>query len=156
LTVNPAIDLSMIFPADTAQHRPKQQTVNTKEARPGIYPMVGYIAAGLPLEAIQMPDSLDLTSMFEAGPDTFALRVRGDSMIDEHIRDGDYVMVQKCQQARDGEIVVAVLEDGDATLKKLYREKNGFRLEGANPDFEPIHVRNVNVQGRVIGILRRL
>ena len=156
MTVNPAVDLGQVGPADTVRHRTKQQKSDEKENRPGIYPMAGYIAAGVPLEAVQMPDSLDLTSMFEAGPDTFALRVRGDSMINEHICDGDYVMIQKCRQARDGEIVVAILENGDATLKKFYREKNGVRLEGANPDFEPIHLSNVNLQGRVIGILRRL
>jgi len=122
---------------------------------PGCYPLVGCIAAGVPLEAIENPDVLDLTGMFDSCAGTFALVVRGDSMIDEQIRDGDYVLVEKSDSARDGQIVVAMLENGEATLKKYYRHNKGFRLEAANPDFPPIYVNQINIQGIVIGVIRR-
>lgn len=121
----------------------------------GCYPMSGYIAAGMPLEAVETPDTLDLASMFESGAGTFALKVRGDSMIDEHICDGDFVLVEKSSQGRDGEIVVAILEDGQATLKKIYRDGKGYRLEGANPEFKTIYADQVEVRGVVLGVLRR-
>jgi len=117
--------------------------------------MAGYIAAGLPLEAVEMPDMLDVSGMFETSAGTFALCVRGDSMIGEHICDGDFVLVQKVDQARDGQIVVAILEDGQATLKKIYRDGNRFRLEGANPFFKTIYTEKLDVRGIVIGVLRQ-
>jgi len=82
------------------------------------------------------------------------LKVRGNSMIDEQIRDGDYVIVERRDTARNGETVVALLEDGEATLKKYYKEGNRIRLQPANPAFEPIFVENVQIQGVVIGVLR--
>jgi repressor LexA len=121
----------------------------------GMYPMAGYIAAGVPLEAVEIPDTLDVSGMFETATGTFALRVRGDSMIDDHICEGDFVLVQKSNRAGDGQIVVAVLEDGQATLKKIYRDGNGFRLEGANPTFKTIYADKVDIQGVVIGVLRQ-
>lgn len=121
----------------------------------GMYPMAGYIAAGVPLEAVEIPDILDVSGMFETSTGTFALRVRGDSMIDEHICEGDFVLVQKTSQAGDGQIVVAILQDGQATLKKIYRDGKGYRLEGANPTFKTIYTDKVDIQGRVIGVLRQ-
>ncbi len=120
-------------------------------------PLVGYIAAGLPVEAVQTPETIDLKEVFAGRPGTFVLKVRGNSMIDEQIRDGDFVIVEKRDSVRDGETVVALLDDGEATLKKFYREKGGkVRLQPANPDFAPIRVDHVNVQGVVVGVIRKM
>ena len=122
----------------------------------GRLPLVGRIAAGRPIEAIEDTELLDLESLFGGRPgETFALQVRGDSMIDEQIRDGDYVIVQKQATARDGETVVAILEGGEATLKKFYKEKGRIRLQPANPTMQPIYAPNVTIQGVVIGVLRK-
>ncbi len=125
-----------------------------QEIKAGQYPMAGYIAAGRPLDALEMPDTLDLTDMFETRNGTYALKVRGESMIEAHICDGDYVLIEKTNQFRNGQIVVALLEDGQATLKRLYRQKDGYMLEGANPEFQPMYVNNVQVQGIVVGVIR--
>ena len=122
----------------------------------GQLPLVGRIAAGAPIEAIEDTELLDLESLFRGRPgETFALQVRGDSMIDEQIRDGDYVVVLKRPTARDGETVVAILPGGDATLKKFYKEKGRIRLQPANPTMQPLYVPNVTIQGVVIGVLRK-
>lgn len=116
--------------------------------------LVGHIAAGLPIEAIENEESIDLGEVFHAPRGAFVLKVRGDSMIDEHIRDGDLVVIERRETARDGETVVALLEDGEATLKKYYREKDRIRLQPANDAYKPIYVRHVMIQGVVIGVLR--
>jgi len=122
----------------------------------GQLPLVGRIAAGAPIEAIEDAELLDLESLFLGGPgETFVLQVRGDSMIQEQIRDGDYVVVQKRETARDGETVVAILPNGEATLKKFYKEKGRIRLQPANPTMQPIYAPNVTIQGVVIGVLRK-
>ena len=84
------------------------------------------------------------------------LQVAGDSMIEDQIRDGDYVICQRRNTARDGETVVALLENGEATLKRIYREKDRIRLQPANADYEPLYVKNVNIQGVVIGVVRKI
>ncbi len=119
-------------------------------------PLVGRIAAGQPIEAIEDTDALDLRDVFHAGGTRFALRVNGDSMIDDHIADGDYVVCEKRSSIRNGETVVAVLADGEATLKRFYRDKGRVRLQPANANYEPIYADNVDVQGVVIGVLRRV
>ena len=119
------------------------------------FPLAGTIAAGLPLEAVENPDQIDLAQLFNSSLETFALKVRGESMIDEQIRDGDYVIVQKTNQARNGQTVVALLENGEATLKILYRQGSGYRLEAANPNFAPIHTDNLQIQGVVVGVVRQ-
>ena len=121
-------------------------------------PFVGYIAAGSPIEAVEDRGNLDLAAMFPITGRTFVLGVRGDSMIDEQIRDGDYVVVEKQDRVRDGDTVVAILDSGEATLKKFRRVKGGkCRLEPANPAYKPLIVRTdrLQVQGKVIGVLRR-
>ncbi|MBI9016924.1 MAG: transcriptional repressor LexA [Phycisphaerae bacterium] len=153
LIVDPSIKL-----AGESENRfkSKPKTVDDdKHNGDGCYPMAGYIAAGQPIEAIQGVDQVDLKSMFETSSGTYVLKVRGNSMINDHICDGDFVLVQKANQANDGQVVVAVLNDGQATLKKIYREKKGFRLEGANPDFQAIFADYVDVQGIVVGVLRK-
>ncbi len=119
-------------------------------------PLLGRIAAGAPIEAVESPETVDLDTVFAAKGDRFVLQVRGDSMIDEHIRDGDLVIVERRDTARDGETVVALLDSGEATLKKLYRDGKRFRLQPANPRFQPIYVDRVRVQGVVVGVLRKL
>ena len=125
---------------------------------PGRVPLVGLIAAGEPIEAIEDRQVIDLEELFDLdrSTDTFALRVTGDSMIDEHIRDGDYVICRRKAEPRNGETVVALLPDGEATLKKFYREKQRIRLQPANPDYKPIYTRSVAVQGVVTGVIRRI
>jgi repressor LexA len=117
-------------------------------------PLVGHIAAGAPLEAIESPETIGLEALFNAPEGVFALKVRGDRMIDEQIRDGDLVVVERRETARNGETVVALLDNDEATLKKFYREKGRIRLQPANPDFPPIYVDHLRIQGIVVGVLR--
>ncbi|MBN1490563.1 MAG: transcriptional repressor LexA [Phycisphaerae bacterium] len=124
------------------------------DERPTCLPLVGRIAAGAPIEAIEDHETIDLEALFCQRKNTFVLQVNGESMIDEQIRDGDYVVVERRETARDGETVVAVLDDGEATLKKFYREGRRIRLQPANPNFEPIYVDRVSIQGVVVGVLR--
>jgi repressor LexA len=118
-------------------------------------PLVGRIAAGRPIEAIEDREVLDLEELFVKPSEMFVLRVRGDSMVEDHIRDGDFVVCEKRPTARDGETVVALLDEGEATLKRFYREKDGVRLQPANPKYEPIRTRNVTIQGVVVGVVRK-
>jgi repressor LexA len=122
-------------------------------------PLLGAVAAGLPIEAIQDQESLSVPmDMVRPGKDNFVLRVEGDSMIDEQIRDGDYIVVSSQPTATDGEVVVALLGGEAATVKKLYREEGGrIRLQPANPAMDPIIVdaQDVAVQGVVVGLIRR-
>lgn len=121
-----------------------------------VFPLVGRIAAGKPIEAIEDAELVDLESLFRGrAGETFVLEVRGNSMIDEQIRDGDYIIVEKRGTARNGETVVALLPEGDATLKKFYKEKGRIRLQPANLAMAPIYVDDVQIQGIVIGVLRK-
>ena len=119
-------------------------------------PLMGRIAAGRPIEAVENPESISLGDLTRS-KEVFVLQVTGTSMQDEHIVDGDYVLVEKTSTARNGEIVVALVEGADATLKRFYKEGEQVRLQPANATMEPIFVpaHNVQVQGRVIGVLRK-
>ena len=119
-------------------------------------PLVGRIAAGQPIEAIERSETISLSD-FTRSKDVFAREVRGESMQDEHILDGDYVLVEKTKTAHNGDIVVALVEGADATLKRFYREGENIRLQPSNAKMKPItrHARDVEVQGRVIGVLRK-
>ena len=119
-------------------------------------PLVGTIAAGRPVEAVENPESISLGD-FARSKDVYVLKVRGESMQDEHIVDGDYVLVEKTETARDGEIVVALVSKSDATLKRIYREGEKIRLQPSNSAMRPIIVpaRDVEIQGRVIAVLRK-
>jgi repressor LexA len=129
------------------------------EAQPLTFPLVGKIAAGYPIEKYQTDDRLDIADLF--GPrvgqkgGSFALRVEGDSMKDEGILDSDYVIIERRESARNGERVVALLPNGETTLKTFYKEGEKIRLQPANPAFEPIIVKDCKVQGVVVGVLRR-
>jgi repressor LexA len=119
-------------------------------------PLVGRIAAGMPIEAVEDKQFLDLEDVFANEGDTFVLEVSGESMIDEQICDGDFVVCRKQDTARPGQTVVALLPDGDATLKLYYPEKGRVRLQPANPRFDPIFVQQCDIQGVVIGLIRKL
>ena len=120
-------------------------------------PLHGKIAAGMPLEAMESDRNLSVPAALLGPGEHFALEVSGDSMIEAGILDGDYALVQKCDTARDGEIVVALVDDEDATLKYLRRDKGEIRLDPANraytPQRYPSH--RVRVQGKLVGLLRR-
>lgn len=131
------------------------ESLEFPDESPTKLPLVGAIAAGRPIEAIEQREFLDLDSMFVSANETFALRVRGDSMVNDNICDGDYVVCEKRSIARDGETVVALIGEEEATLKRFYRTPTGVRLEARNPAYEPIFAKNVQVQGVVIGVLRR-
>ncbi len=119
-------------------------------------PLVGRIAAGMPIEAVEDAQTLDLQDVFQSRRDVFVLQVTGESMIDDHICDGDFVICERRETARNGQTVVALLDDGEATLKRFYRQRGRIRLQPANEAFEPIFVDNVQIQGVVIGLLRSL
>lgn len=120
-------------------------------------PLLGTIAAGRPIEAVADASKVMLPRDMVRKGRTYVLRVRGDSMRDEQIRDGDYVVVEDRQEARDGEVVVALIDGREATLKTLHREAGRVRLQPANPAVKPIYVRpsDLRVQGVVTGVLRR-
>ena len=119
-------------------------------------PLVGAIAAGTPIEAIEEHEILDLSELIAGRAEPFLLRVRGESMIEEQIRDGDFVICERRATAQNGETVVAVLPSGEATLKKFFLEKDGrIRLQPANPAMQPILVDRVEIRGVVVGVLRK-
>ena len=121
-----------------------------------VLPLLGRIAAGQPIEAVQNPETISLAD-FVRSKEVFVLEVRGDSMQDEHIMDGDYVLVEKIKTAHNGDIVVALLDTTDATLKRFYRQGDNIRLQPSNAAMRPIIVpaASVEIQGRVIGVLRK-
>jgi len=121
-------------------------------------PLLGTVAAGAPIEAVEVPETMDVPrELVPRRNDSFVLRVAGDSMIDDQIRDGDFVVVESRPDARDGETVVALVRGSDATLKKLYRDGATVRLEPANAALAPIVVpaQDVEVRGVVRGLIRR-
>ena len=118
-------------------------------------PLVGTIAAGAPIEAIEAPDEPLFLPPWFAPEGAYALRVKGESMVDDHILDGDLVVVKPQDRVERGEIAVALLEDGTATLKRVYPEKGRVRLQPANATMGPIYVRRLRIQGKVVGVIRR-
>ena len=128
-----------------------------KAARSGErFPLLGRIAAGLPIEAVENQDSISLTDVV-GNREVFALQVRGESMRDEHIVDGDYVFVERGAAAHEGDIVVALVGGMETTLKRYYIEGSTIRLQPSNAEMDPIYVpaAQVAIQGRVVGVLRR-
>ena len=131
-------------------------------ARPGAQaastelPLLGRIAAGQPFEAFEHREVVNIADALgvKSRASTFLLQVKGDSMVEDGILDGDYVVVEKRQTARNGETVVALLEDKTVTLKRFYREKDRIRLQPANPTMQPIYVKEVTIQGVLRGVLR--
>jgi repressor LexA len=119
-------------------------------------PLLGRIAAGKPVEAIETAESISLSEII-GNREVFALEVRGDSMRDEHIVSGDYVLVERTSTAREGEIIVALVDGTDATLKRYYKEGNLIRLQPSNSEMAPIYAPadRVVIQGKVLGMLRK-
>ncbi len=137
----------------------RNDSVVPDEGRPMRFPLVGRIAAGYPIEKVENRDELDLEDFFgprrgQSGA-VFALQVEGESMQDEGIWDGDYVLIHRRETARNGERVVAMLPNGETTLKRFYKEHGRIRLQPSNPEFEPIIVSDCQIQGVVIGVIRR-
>src|SRR5665213_4412405 len=118
-------------------------------------PLAGQIAAGVLHEAVAQDERVDFAEMFDAD-DVFVLKVRGDSMIEDQIADGDYVVIRKQDTAQRGEIVVALTDENEATLKRWFPEAKRIRLEPANSSMKPIYVTNAKVLGVVIGVVRKL
>ena len=123
---------------------------------PDRLPLMGRVAAGQPIEAIETAESISLGDII-GNREVFALEVRGESMRDEHIVSGDYVLVERTKTAREGEIIVALIDGTDATLKRFYREGNMIRLQPSNAEMAPIFApaASVTIQGKVLGILRK-
>jgi repressor LexA len=120
-------------------------------------PLAGRIAAGVLHEAIEQQERVDFDELFDAeNKNLFVLQVNGDSMIEDQIADGDYVIIRKQRTARKGQIVVALTEEGEATLKRWFPEKNRIRLEPANATMKPIYVKNARVLGVVVGVVRKV
>ena len=134
---------------DVIQQRPTRKATDR-------LPLLGRIAAGRPVEAIETAETISLGDII-GNREVYALEVRGDSMRDEHIVSGDYVLVERTNMASEGEIVVALINGSDATLKRFYREGNLIRLQPSNAEMEPIYAPagNVSIQGKVLGMLRK-
>ena len=120
-------------------------------------PILGFIAAGMPIEPYTDPNAtMSVPPTFSSSNKrVYVLRVKGESMIDDSIKDGDYVVIEQSEQAKNGDIVVALLDNGMATLKRFFKEATRIRLEPANATMSPIFVKNVRIQGKVVGLIRR-
>jgi len=119
-------------------------------------PLAGQIAAGTPVLAVEDDERVDFAPLFDDSErDKFCLRVKGESMIEDQIADGDFVVVRRSKTARDGDIIVALVENSEATLKRFYREKKRIRLEPANSNMKPIYAKDVDVLGIVVGVIRQ-
>jgi repressor LexA len=139
----------------TEKYFQEQKRYETQPKRPDV-PLLGKIAAGRPVDPFPIQETLNFGD-YAGDESTFALQVRGESMIDDHICDGDYVLVQRTDSIRDGEIVVALVDGDETTLKRFFDEGEEIRLQPANAAMEPIRVpkKSVQVQGRVLAVLRK-
>ncbi len=138
--------------------RSRGLSVKSVKRSPGLeVPMLGRVTAGQPIEINEIPETISLPESMIGKGETFVLEVKGDSMIDEAIKDGDLVIVEKRNAANNGDMVIACIENEEVTLKRIYREGNRVRLQPSNPLMSPIIVENqdVTVKGIVIGILRK-
>lgn len=120
-------------------------------------PLQGFIAAGAPIEPFTDPNATFMVTpnLVTPNKNSYVLVVKGESMIDDGILDGDYVVVEQANQANNGDIVVAMIENGIVTLKRFYREKDRIRLQPANTSMQPIYAKNVTIQGKVTGVIRK-
>ena len=148
-----SLEIAPKYYEEQRQHRQVQVSAPARLEMP----LLGRIAAGSPVEAIAGQDTLSFAD-FIGDPDTYALQVRGESMIEDHICNGDYVLVEKAAEARDGDIVVALVDGMETTLKRFYREPGErVRLQPANSAMQPIYLPqdSVAIQGKVLAVLRR-
>jgi repressor LexA len=144
-----SLEVGERFLAEEVARRPRPASASI--------PLMGRIAAGMPVEAIPQTETLAFSD-FAGNNETFALQVRGESMIDDHICNGDYVLVERTNHVRNGDIVVALVDGTEATLKRFYAEPDGrVRLQPANSNMQPIFVKpeNLQVQGKVLAIMRK-
>ena len=120
-------------------------------------PLLGFVSAGKPIEAVSNAETISIPEEMLGKGKTYVLRVKGDSMIDESIQDGDFIIIEEKNIASNGEMVIALLNENEVTLKRYYRERDKIRLQPANPNFKPLIVKeeNVKIQGVVIGLLRK-
>ncbi len=120
-------------------------------------PLLGYVAAGAPIEAVAGNETIAVPEALVGRREAYVLRVRGDSMIDEQIRDGDYVIVEDRKTAANGEMVIALINGVEVTLKKFYRDNGHVRLQPANPALQPLVLPadQVQIQGVVVGVMRK-
>jgi repressor LexA len=132
------------------------QSPPTYDTETGGIPLAGRVAAGVPVEAIENVELLSLSSTFGSGDNIFALEIIGDSMIGQDIHQGDYVICRRSRTAENGQLVVAIVDDQNATLKRFYKEKGRAKLQPANDDYQPIYTNNCRIEAVVIGLLRRL
>ena len=122
-----------------------------------ILPIIGEVAAGGPIEAYQdASETIAVPDLLAPSGDAYVLKVRGDSMIEAHIADGDFVLIRPQSTARNGDIVVAQVEENAVTLKTFFKEKDRVRLQPANPNYSPQYYDDVRIQGKLIGVIRRL
>lgn len=131
------------------------ETVNQEGASLFELPLIGLIAAGEPIEAIEDRETVAVPASLAGDPNAFVLRVKGDSMIDDGILDGDYVIVERSYFPQNGDVVVALLDNTYATLKRFYRTDEGVRLQPANKTMKPLFVKNPAIQGIVRGVFRK-
>ncbi len=158
LQSRPALSLVSSQPAPRAPTPPAPPALAMLAANDTVtVPLHGRIAAGLPVEALESDRSLSVPSALLGPGDHYALEVSGDSMIEAGIFDGDYALIRRCDTARDGDIVVALIDDSEATLKYLAHEKGMVRLDPANSAYQPqrYHPEQVRIQGKLAGLLRR-
>jgi repressor LexA len=136
-----------------------RQTANQSQQpgnrQDGTIPLAGRVAAGIPIEAIENKERLSINSLFGNSDEIFALEVRGDSMTGEGINSGDFVICHKCSTANEGQMVVAIVDNENATLKRFYREKDAVRLQPANEQYEPIYSRNCRIEAVVLGVIKK-
>jgi repressor LexA len=151
-----ARSLKLTSKAQKLLNRLDNDIPNSCSQPPAGIPLAGKVAAGSPVEAIENLESLSLNSCFGNSDDIFALEVKGDSMTGDGIIDGDFVICRKCSTADDGQLVVAIVDDENATLKRFYKEKSAVRLQPANDDYDPIYSDNCRIEAVVVGLVRKL
>ena len=128
---------------------------DSNEHQKGI-PLAGRVAAGLPIEAIETREYISVENVFGNSDEIFALEVKGHSMIDDDIHDGDFVICKRTKIADNGQLVIAIVDDDNATIKRFYKEKKAVRLQPANDDYQPIYSDNCRIEAVVIGLIRKL
>jgi repressor LexA len=154
-----ALEKKRVLRRDRHKARSLEITADGKlpdEERSSKLPLLGSIAAGSPIEAIENREEIDLEQLFASRNGVYVLKIRGESMIEDHLCDGDYVIIERRSHAKNGEQVVALLDTGEATLKRFYKEGSRIRLQPANSSMEPrvIEADRCRIQGVVIGVLR--